>query len=549
MITRSGIDDFTPITNLLNMPDRKRSTVKPFRKKRWKTLDNLLEGCQIIGYDWCYLYVNDAIVGYSHRNKEDFLAHTVMEVYPGIEETELFMRLRDCMDRRTPFRMETLFAFGSDSQRWFDISGKPIPEGILILSLDINERTREGKTLKIIAENSPVGMFVIQDGKLQFSNRQFWEDTLYTEDELLGMDLMKLILPEDRDLVRANTIRMLKGQSRQPFECRILRKNGEVRLVLETVTSVHFGGRPATLGNYLDITELKRTQDELLKYQKHLEELVEIRTALANETAKQLEQEIAKHIEMRLQKEYLYEKERKLREELQKQINRRIATTRAIIHELKTPLTPMLGASEILMGKTKDKSLHRLAVNINRGTINLKNRITDLTDITKGEIGILQLRYSWIDVSHMLREISDYVIPAAKTKGQRLILKLPDSLPKVKADEERLQQVIMNLLNNALRFSSTNGEITLEAQVNSGGLTISVADNGPGISEKDQSSIFEPYFTLDTQKNTFDGLGIGLPLCKMLVQLHGGKIWVNSQKGLGTKFSFSIPIENIDIHV
>ncbi len=104
------------------------------------TLDNMLEGCQIIGFAWRHLYVNDAAARYGQRAKEELLGHTMMEVYPGIEDTEMFAHLQRCMEKRTPHRMENLFTFPDGSQGWFELSIEPVPEGIFILSLDITAR-------------------------------------------------------------------------------------------------------------------------------------------------------------------------------------------------------------------------------------------------------------------------------------------------------------------------------------------------------------------------------------------------------------------------
>jgi len=106
------------------------------------TLDNLLEGCQIIGFDWRYLYLNEAAARHGKRRKEELLGRTMMECYPGIEETDLFAMLRRCMEERQPCRMENEFTYPDGCKGWFELSIQPAPEGILILSQDITERKR-----------------------------------------------------------------------------------------------------------------------------------------------------------------------------------------------------------------------------------------------------------------------------------------------------------------------------------------------------------------------------------------------------------------------
>jgi PAS domain S-box-containing protein len=106
------------------------------------TLDNMMEGCQIIDFDWRYLYVNDAVARHGRQTKEDLLGHTMMAVYPGIEETEMFAWLRRCMEERVPHQMENQFTYPDGAQAWFELSIEPVPEGIFILSIDITERVR-----------------------------------------------------------------------------------------------------------------------------------------------------------------------------------------------------------------------------------------------------------------------------------------------------------------------------------------------------------------------------------------------------------------------
>lgn len=107
-----------------------------------KILDRMLEGCQVIGFDWRYLYVNDALVDHARKPREELLGHTMMEAYPGIEETEVFRALKRCMEERTPLDMENEFTFPDGSSGWFELRVQPVPEGIFILSIDITARKR-----------------------------------------------------------------------------------------------------------------------------------------------------------------------------------------------------------------------------------------------------------------------------------------------------------------------------------------------------------------------------------------------------------------------
>jgi PAS domain S-box-containing protein len=130
--------------NIRDLSDRKRlgEALRQSAERYHRTLDNMLEGCQMIGFDWRYLYVNEAAARQGHRRADELLQHTMMEMYPGIENTELFAVLRRCMDERASAHMENEFAFPDGATGWFELSIRPVPEGIFILSADIGERKR-----------------------------------------------------------------------------------------------------------------------------------------------------------------------------------------------------------------------------------------------------------------------------------------------------------------------------------------------------------------------------------------------------------------------
>jgi len=296
---------------------------------------------------------------------------------------------------------------------------------------------------------------------------------------------------------------MLKGERSTPYKYRIINKDGDVRWMLEGVASVQYQGRRAAVGHSMDITERERAQEKL---------------------------------------EELYEQERKLRKELEAEAQRRIEFTRALVHELKTPLTPVLSSSELLLSELHEEPWASIARNIYRGATNLSNRIDELLDLAKVEIGILQLSPGRVDTRQLLHGIADDMAVVISKNGQSLVVALPPSLPLVWADKERLRQVVLNLLINASKFTPEGGKITLKAKGKDASLVVEIQDTGPGIPEEEQQRLFQPYHRQITDREHLSGLGLGLALCKYLVELHSGKIWVESQVGKGSTFGFSIPL-------
>jgi signal transduction histidine kinase len=183
-----------------------------------------------------------------------------------------------------------------------------------------------------------------------------------------------------------------------------------------------------------------------------------------------------------------------------------------------------------------------IARNIYRGASNLNKRIDELLDLAKVEIGMLELNQKPIDVRPLLRGIADDMAAVASGNGQSLTLALAPSLPLVWADEERLRQVVLNLLVNATKFTPKGGNVTLKAKTKDTTVVVEVEDTGPGISEEEQQRLFQAYHKRMNDREHLSGLGLGLALSRHLVELHGGKIWVESQVGKGSTFSFSIPL-------
>jgi len=248
-----------------------------------------------------------------------------------------------------------------------------------------------------------------------------------------------------------------------------------------------------------------------------------------------------KRAEEKLQE--LYNEEKNLRQELEAEINKRVEFTRALVHELKTPITPVLASSELLLEELEGGPLLDLAQNISQGAYNLNQRIDELLDLARGEIGMLRLEPESMDLRQLLKGIVDSLMPLALKNGQELSFESPSSLPSVWADEDRLRQVVLNLINNAFKFTPSEGKITLRAKEDGANLIVEVQDTGRGISKEEQQRLFEPYHRIESEVGHLSGLGLGLSLSKMLVELHGGKIWVKSQKGKGSTFGFSIPLE------
>ncbi|OGO42501.1 MAG: hypothetical protein A2137_04705 [Chloroflexi bacterium RBG_16_58_8] len=217
-------------------------------------------------------------------------------------------------------------------------------------------------------------------------------------------------------------------------------------------------------------------------------------------------------------------------------------------HELKTPLTSIIAAAGLLaeeLETTADESHQKLIQTIIRNANSLENRLAELLDIVKTGSGKIQLQFEPVDMKSLVLGTCLQVSPLLRNKALKLTTDLPDSLPIIHGDGPRLEQVMLNLMTNAAKFTPEGGSISIRVRKQDTGLVIDVQDNGIGIAKEEQSRLFKPYSRLSADRQRHPGLGLGLALAKQVVELHGGRIWVESEPGKGSTFSFFLPRHHV----
>ncbi len=213
-------------------------------------------------------------------------------------------------------------------------------------------------------------------------------------------------------------------------------------------------------------------------------------------------------------------------------------------HELKTPLTSIIAAAGLLeeeLQTTGEESHLKLIQTIIRNSSSLETRLAELLDIVKTGSGRLQLQLEPVDMKSLVLGTCMQISPLLHNKEQQLTTDLPDSLPIIRGDGQRLEQVLLNLMNNATKFTPNGGKITVKVRQQGDGIVVEVHDDGIGIAKEQQNMLFKPYSRLNADRQRHPGLGLGLALSKQVVELHGGRIWVESEPGKGSTFSFFLP--------
>ncbi|OHB39144.1 MAG: hypothetical protein A2Y09_02300 [Planctomycetes bacterium GWA2_39_15] len=216
-------------------------------------------------------------------------------------------------------------------------------------------------------------------------------------------------------------------------------------------------------------------------------------------------------------------------------------------HELRTPLNSIIGFAEVL----KDEVVGTLRAeqkeyldDIHGSGQHLLNMINSILDLSKIEAGKLELHYEEFPVKEAINEVLNTITGFSNKKGIPIQTHIQKDMPPLTADKVKFKQIMFNLLSNAVKFTPENGRIAINANLVNQHLQIAVSDTGIGIKSEDMDKIFEAFRQLDASyARHYEGTGLGLTLTKRLIELHGGKIWVISEFGKGSTFTFTLPIK------
>jgi len=378
--------------------------------------------------------------------------------------------------------------------------------GFVAIFRDISERKQAEERLReseakysVLVEKSADGIIIVQDGALKFVNPMALKLVGFTPEELIGVDFLKMVTPEARETVmKRYTDRLAGKEVPNLYEIALIRKDGTTVPVEVNATLISYQGRPADLVLVRDISERKQAEEE----------------ARQLETLRELDQ-------------------------LRKQLLANVS------HELRTPLASIKGYATMLLdydtrlGRGEKRECLK---SIDKATIRLTKLVDNLLDMSRLEVGLLKPEKTPTSISKLLRE----VVAEAQVRAldHRIVLEVTKRLPRGNIDARRIRQVLDNLIDNATKYSRQGTQVVVSAQQAGQELLFRVADQGIGIPSEELVRIFDSMYYIGRRLTPgAEGAGLGLAICKGLVEAHGGRIWMESEEGRGCTCIFTLPLD------
>jgi len=215
-------------------------------------------------------------------------------------------------------------------------------------------------------------------------------------------------------------------------------------------------------------------------------------------------------------------------------------------HELRTPLNVIIGFSELMRDEVPgqiNNEQRQCLDDVLGSSQHLLNLINDVLDLSKIEAGTAKFRLSNLELAEVIEPLARTLLPVLAPRQQSLDIKIEEGLPLVRINKAKISEVLLNLLSNATKFTPERGKLRVEAVREDDWCRVSVIDSGIGIKQEDQEQIFEPFYQLDNSLTRGKGgTGLGLALVRQIIEKHGGRVWVESEYGQGSRFTFTLPL-------
>jgi PAS domain S-box-containing protein len=394
---------------------------------------------------------------------------------------------------------------------------------------------------RIIVENThDVIMLTNFDGCISYLSPSCESIFGYKPEELIG-EKLRIAYPDDVGLLEKNFSYAIQNNSSFNIQYRIKTKSGDTKWIYHASTPIMKDKKVEMYLNVLrDITDIKNLENELTQKVTILEESEHATLNIMDDLKITLEE---------LQQSQFVIKDQNV--QLQKLNKIKSNFLNITSHELRTPMAAVKGYIQMMLkgnlGTISNEQKKALDI-IVRNTNRLERLIQDILDISRLESGTMKFITKKTDVIKMVNEVAETMQVSADLKGIKINAETGVDVPELIIDKDRITQVIVNLVNNALKFSPNDSKIDIKASKEKEDVVFEVRDFGRGIPKEHHKKIFQSFYQVDSDADTkFGGAGLGLAICYGIVFAHGGRIWVEStgKPGEGSTFRFTLPVESV----
>ena len=504
------------IINWIDITERKQAeeVLRESEGFRYSLLENAPNPVMVTNPDFIITYVNPALEKCTGYSKSELIGRGLPYPFWHVKDYAAYTKAITWNSRNGIFKLERLFYRKNGEPLWIEANSMPVKEGEQIKYhiynwIDITKSKKAEEKLKeaeeryrTLFEKATEGILITDSKtrKLKYANPAICKMLGYSQEELTKMSVMDIHPADSLASALANFDSRTRGDISTAFDMPFLRKDGAIVYADSTGAQASIDGKVCNIGFFTDATERKALE--------------------------------AKTIEMETLKQTSQAKSELLAN---------------VSHELRTPLASIKGFIETLIEtdvKWSKKQQMEFLQAANEQADHLTLLIRDLLDMSRIDSGKMVLDKCAYTVNEIMDSASGVL--SVITAKHKLKIALLSDLPPVEVDKVRIGQVITNLVENATKFSPEGSQIIIEAKLDEDNVIISVEDSGIGMPPEVVAKLFDRFYqSYQVVEGKTHGTGLGLSICKGIVEAHGGKIWVESQPGKGSKFSFSIPVSEV----
>jgi PAS domain S-box-containing protein len=520
-------------------------------------LEGISGGFFALDTDYRFTYWNRAAEEGTGLKREQVLGKNVFEVFPNARDAELGEKYRSAMEKRAFQSFETSYR-DERFEAWYDIRIYPTESGISVFFQDVTQQKHQQQQKEMLMQVSHVINVAphLDDLCLSAGERiaafmgipsKFV--CIYRYDQ--RSSLLHLMAPSLIDVrVDPEVEHQIVHEKTRTIAVQTVigRKTIVTDELSRSTIAAYFLSETTALKLKTLISIPLMVQNELQgvlevlspKVDQYVQEDLKLLTIIANELAigtsrKRLMDEITvKNIEL--------ENEKKRTDDANETLKRFLAT---FSHELRAPLNAIVGFSEILTSELKalpQEKVTDFMRNINESGKHLQGLINDILDLSKIEAGKMELHLDAYPVSYFVESVQRVMQAALHQKGAKLVFEIAPDIEQLVVDQTRFKQILVNLVSNAIKYSSKDGVITVAIHRFVNEIEVEVRDQGLGIKPEDLARLFHAFQQGKNARGSAEGTGLGLVITKRLVELHGGQISVESEWGKGSTFRFRIPM-------